>query len=112
MMKYCAVIATVTLLQACAMNGDKPIRADRELLVCHNGSTIEIRDENVDAYLAKGAYRGRCESDPQEMKAAAAREVGHLTICHQGETMNVAYDKAEELLAQGADRGACVGNGF
>jgi hypothetical protein len=62
--------------------------------VCHQGTTIEVPAEELQAHLDHGDTLGPCS-------------VQTVTICYQGTTIQVPQDQLQVYLNQGATLGSC-----
>jgi quercetin dioxygenase-like cupin family protein len=68
--------------------------------VCHEGNTITISADALDAHLAHGDTSGACPGSESEK----------VTICRDGNTITISADALDAQLAAGATLGACPGS--
>jgi len=74
---------------------DHPPKDPQNVVICHDGATIEVLLADLPAHLAHGDTLGPCV-------------VRTVTVCHQGTTIEVPETELQSHLDHGDTLGACV----
>jgi quercetin dioxygenase-like cupin family protein len=76
-----------------------------KVTICHNGNTITISADALDAHLAHGDTLGACPDGGGDTGS------DKVTICHNGNTITISADALDAHLAHGDTLGACPDGG-
>jgi hypothetical protein len=80
------------------------------IMLCHNGTTLNVPENQVKDYIRQGARYGSCPPPTQPNRPVKKPpDSGSATImlCHNGTTLNVPENQAKDYIRQGARYGSC-----